>query len=161
MQLDNHFFGLLCRRESRPYLSTGFYKDHLRTCKKRHIHWLFSSRKERAHPMPPVPPPLQRVHPLPHAERLRHAPFRQTQRPHGFPPTGKGPGRFHFRTKQGPKADRRLEKKLEELSSFDDELRHQADKRITLELDDGVKANCGTSGKLLAEVKEATGAGEE
>ncbi len=32
----------------RNYLSKGFYKDHLKTYKKRPIYWLFSSGKKRA-----------------------------------------------------------------------------------------------------------------
>lgn len=43
------------------------------------------------------------------------------------------------------------------MTSFDDELRHYADKRIKLDLDDSVKVNYGKFGKLLAEVKTVTG----
>ncbi len=32
----------------RRYLSTQFYKDHLKTYKKRPIYWLFSSGKQKA-----------------------------------------------------------------------------------------------------------------
>jgi cell division septal protein FtsQ len=48
-------------------------------------------------------------------------------------------------------------KKQEELRAFDELLRHYADQRITLDLDDGVKVNYGKFGKLLAEVKAVTG----
>ncbi len=50
-----------------------------------------------------------------------------------------------------------MKKKLAELSTFDDELRHYADKRISLDLDDGVKVNYGKFGNLLAEKKAVTG----
>ena len=40
---------------------------------------------------------------------------------------------------------------------FDEELRHYADKRIELDLDDGVKVNYGKFGDLLAEKKAVTG----
>ena len=40
---------------------------------------------------------------------------------------------------------------------FDENLRHYADQRITLDLDDGVKVNYGKFGDLLAEVKAVTG----
>jgi len=40
-------------------------------------------------------------------------------------------------------------------------LGHLADKRITLDLDDGVKVNYGKFGKLLAEVKAVTGSKDE
>ena len=41
--------------------------------------------------------------------------------------------------------------------SFDEKLRHYADQRISLDLDDGVKVNYGEFGDLLAEVKVVTG----
>ncbi|TSA38622.1 MAG: hypothetical protein D4R63_10705 [Methylococcaceae bacterium] len=50
-----------------------------------------------------------------------------------------------------------LEKKQTELSAFDDNLKHYADRRIKLDLDDGVKVNYGKFGDLLAEVKAITG----
>ncbi len=46
---------------------------------------------------------------------------------------------------------------LEELRSFDELLRHYADQRISLDLDDGVKVNYGKFGSLLAEVKAVAG----
>jgi hypothetical protein len=43
------------------------------------------------------------------------------------------------------------------LLAFDEKLRHVADQRIALDLDDGVKVNYGKFGDLLAEVKVVTG----
>ncbi len=40
-------------------------------------------------------------------------------------------------------------------------LGHLADKRITLDLDDGVKVNYGKFGRLLAEVKAVAGSKDE
>jgi hypothetical protein len=51
----------------------------------------------------------------------------------------------------------KLEKQLVELLAFDEKLRHYADKRISLDLDDGVKVNYGKFGDLLAEVKAVHG----
>ena len=51
----------------------------------------------------------------------------------------------------------KLVKQLEELHKFDEDLRHYADQRITLDLDDGVKVNYGKFGNLLAETKAITG----
>jgi len=51
----------------------------------------------------------------------------------------------------------KLVKQLEELREFDEELRHHADQRIALDLDDGVKVNYGKFGNLLAETKAVTG----
>jgi hypothetical protein len=44
----------------------------------------------------------------------------------------------------------KLAKQVIELRAFDEELRHLADQRITLDLDDGVKVNYGRFGNLLA-----------
>ena len=41
--------------------------------------------------------------------------------------------------------------------AFDEKLRHAADQQISLDLDDGVKANYATFGDLLAESKAITG----
>ncbi len=41
--------------------------------------------------------------------------------------------------------------------SFDKKLRHYADQRISLDLDDGAKVNYGKFGDILAEVKAVTG----
>ena len=48
-------------------------------------------------------------------------------------------------------------RQLDELRAFDEELRHYADQRIALDLDDGVKVNYGKFGNLLAERKAVTG----
>jgi len=50
-----------------------------------------------------------------------------------------------------------LIKQRTELQTFDENLRHYADKKISLDLDDGVKVNYGKLGELLAEVKAVTG----
>ena len=55
-----------------------------------------------------------------------------------------------------------LRKQHQELLTYDEKLRHFADQRIALDLDDGVKVNYGKFGDLLAEVKAVTGgAGDE
>ena len=51
----------------------------------------------------------------------------------------------------------KLAKQQVELQGFDEKLRHYADQRISLDLDDGVKVNYGKFGDLLAEVKAITG----
>ena len=45
--------------------------------------------------------------------------------------------------------------------SFDEKLRHHADMRISLDLDDGVKVNYGKFGDLLDSVKVVTGGANE
>lgn len=55
----------------------------------------------------------------------------------------------------------KLRKKHVELLAYDEKLRHYADMRIRLDLDDGVKVNYGKFGDLLAEVKAVTGGKED
>ncbi|MCY4587730.1 MAG: hypothetical protein OXB98_16970 [Bryobacterales bacterium] len=50
-----------------------------------------------------------------------------------------------------------LVKQQSELREFDEKLRHYADLRISLDLDDGVKVNYCKFGDLLAEVRAVTG----
>ena len=50
-----------------------------------------------------------------------------------------------------------LLKQLAEVRVFDEKLRHYADQRIKLDLDDGVKVNYGKFSDLLAEIKTVTG----
>ena len=50
-----------------------------------------------------------------------------------------------------------LKKQQLELATFDEKLRHYADRRITLDLDDGVKVNYGKFGDLLARRKGVHG----
>jgi len=52
-------------------------------------------------------------------------------------------------------------KRQAELHVYDEKLRHYADKKIALDLDDGVKVNYGKFGDLLAEVRAVTGSTEE
>ena len=54
-----------------------------------------------------------------------------------------------------------LKKQQTELNAFDERLKHVADQRIKLDLDDGVKVNYGKFGDLLAEVKAVTGGKDE
>ena len=53
-----------------------------------------------------------------------------------------------------------LGKQLTELRAFDEELRHLADQRIALDLDDGVKVNYGRFGNLLAAKDKVCGKDE-
>ncbi|MCV5887786.1 BREX-1 system adenine-specific DNA-methyltransferase PglX, partial [Escherichia coli] len=50
-----------------------------------------------------------------------------------------------------------IEKKQSELRAFDEELKHLAEMKISIDLDDGVKVNYGKFGNLLAAVKAIHG----
>jgi len=64
------------------------------------------------------------------------------------------------RKKMEKERDKLLRQRTE-LQAFDERLRHYAEQRIQLDLDDGVKVNYGKFGDLLAEVNAVTGGSDE
>jgi len=141
----------------RRYLCTNFFKDHLKTYKKRPIYWLFSSGKHKAFEC------------LVYLHRYNESTVSRMRSSYVTPLQGKFNARIDYLHReieavQIASAQKNLQKELAilkkkktELLAFDDELRHYADKRIILDLDDGVKVNYGKFGKLLAEKKTVTG----
>ncbi|HHQ4573137.1 TPA: hypothetical protein ACSP3H_004058 [Aeromonas veronii] len=148
--------GETSRETIRRYLSTQLYKDHLKTYKKRPIYWLFSSGKEKAFEC------------LVYLHRYNEATLPRMRTEYVTPLLGQMAGRIErLRLQQteastsdakriGKEIDS-LTKQLAELRAFDDQLKHHADMRITLDLDDGVKVNYGKFGTLLSDVKAITG----
>lgn len=141
----------------RRYLATGFYKHHLSIYKKRPIYWLFSSGKQRAFQC------------LVYLHRYNAGTLSRMRTEYVVKLQGKINSRIEQLEDDIPTANstshrKELEKERdtlikqrEELQEFDEKLRHYADKRIELDLDDGVKVNYGKFGDLLAEVKSITG----
>ena len=141
----------------RRYLSTKFYKDHMQTYKKRPIYWLFSSGKEKAFEC------------LVYLHRYNESTLSRMRTEYVTPLLGKYQAYAEQLDKQLEMAEstqdkKRLErdlksinKKQSELREFDDKLKHYADMRISIDLDDGVKENYGRFGDLLADVKNITG----
>lgn len=141
----------------RRHLSTTFFKDHLKTYKKRPIYWLFSSGKQRAFEC------------LVYLHRYNESTLSRMRSTYVTPLQGNLSSRLDFLKDEmdavsTTSAKRKLQKEIDklqkkqaELSSFDDELRHYADMKIPLDLDDGVKVNYGKFGNLLAEKKAVTG----
>jgi len=143
----------------RRYLSNQFYKDHLKTYKKRPIYWLFSSGKQKA------------FEGLVYLHRYNDSTLPRMRTEYVTPLLGKYDAYADQLKKQLEDATTSeatllrkellaLEKKQTELRAFDDNLKHYADRRIKLDLDDGVKVNYGKFGDLLAEVKAVTGGKE-
>ncbi|WP_411690638.1 BREX-1 system adenine-specific DNA-methyltransferase PglX [Acinetobacter towneri] len=145
----------------RRYLSTQFYKDHLKTYKKRPIYWLFSSGKHKAFEC------------LVYLHRYNEGTLSRMRTEYVTPLLGKYDAYAEQLEKQIETADstseaNRFKKELDalikkqvELREFDDKLKHYADMRISLDLDDGVKVNYGKFGDLLADVKAITGSAPE
>lgn len=141
----------------RRYLSTQFYKDHLKTYKKRPIYWLFSSGKQKAFEC------------LVYLHRYNEGTLSRMRTEYVMPLLSKYDAYAEQLQQQFDNAESTavanrakkelaaLVKKQVELREFDDKLKHYADMRISLDLDDGVKVNYGKFGDLLAEVKAVTG----
>ncbi|KUJ77234.1 BREX-1 system adenine-specific DNA-methyltransferase PglX [Ruegeria profundi] len=141
----------------RNYISKSFFKDHMQTYKKRPIYWLFSSGKLRAFEC------------LVYLHRYNESTLSRMRMEYVTPLTSRMAARIDqledditsasssaARNKAQKEKDLMV-KQLDELRAFDEELRHYADQRIALDLDDGVKANYGKFGNLLAERKAITG----
>jgi type II restriction/modification system DNA methylase subunit YeeA len=148
--------GETSRETIRRYLSTQFFKDHLKTYKKRPIYWLFSSGKEKAFEC------------LVYLHRYNETTLPRMRTEYVTPLLGQMDSRIERLRLQQNEAETAeakrigkeidsLTKQLTELRSFDDQLKHYADMKIQLDLDDGVKVNYGKFGTLLAEVKAITG----
>jgi len=141
----------------RRYLADKFFKDHLQTYKKRPIYWLFSSGKQGA------------FQALVYLHRYFDGTLARLRAEYVVPLTGKMQARIEMLEKDAAAASstaarnklnkqiEKLRKKHVELLAYDEKLRHYADMRISLDLDDGVKVNYGRFGDLLAEVKAVTG----
>ena len=141
----------------RRYLASKFYKDHMQTYKKRPIYWLFSSGKQGA------------FQALVYLHRYNESTLARMRTEYVMPLISKMSAMANSLESEIENSDsaaeiKRKEKELQnlhkqqaELSSFEEKLRHYADQRISLDLDDGVKVNYGKFGDLLAEVKAITG----
>ena len=141
----------------RRYIADKFFKDHLQTYKKRPIYWLFSSGKQGA------------FQALVYLHRYHEGTLARLRAEYVVPLTGKMQARIAMLQKDAQAASstaarnklnkevEKLTKKHTELLAYDEKLRHYADMRITLDLDDGVKVNYGKFGDLLDGVKIITG----
>ena len=141
----------------RRYLASKFYKDHMQTYKKRPIYWLFSSGKQGA------------FQALVYLHRYNESTLARMRTEYVMPLISKMSAMANSLESEIENSDsaaeiKRKEKELQnlhkqqaELSTFEEKLRHYADQRITLDLDDGVKVNYGKFGDLLVEVKAITG----
>jgi type II restriction/modification system DNA methylase subunit YeeA len=141
----------------RRYLADKFFKDHLKTYKKRPIYWLFSSGKYGA------------FQALVYLHRYTEGTPARLRAEYVVPLIGKMQSRIDMLQKDAAAASstaarnklnkevENLKKKHAELIAYDEQLRHYADMRIILNLDDGVKVNYGKFGNLLDSVKAVTG----
>ncbi len=133
-------------KDLRKYFLTDFYKDHLQTYKKRPIYWLFSSGKQRAFQC------------LVYLHRYHVGTLARMRTEYVIPLQGRIAARIEqlegdkakatstsFRKKLQKEQDD-LKKQQAELLTFEEKLKHAADQKIRLDLDDGVKVNYGKFG---------------
>jgi type II restriction/modification system DNA methylase subunit YeeA len=156
LNTDLAFIETALGKDLRKYFCSDFYKDHLQTYKKRPIYWLFSSGKQKAFEC------------LVYLHRYNDSTLARMRTEYVTPLLGKYSAYADQLNQQLQDASsseatpiknkiKDLEKKQTELRQFDDKLKHYADMRIKIDLDDGVKVNYGKFGDLLAEVKAVTG----
>ena len=149
------------REVIRKYFSTGFYKHHLQTYKRRPIYWLFTSGKQKAFQC------------LVYLHRYNEGTLSRMRTEYLIPLLGRITARIEqleadklksSSTSQRKKLQKEqddLRKQHTELMTFDEKLKNYADQRIKIDLDDGVKVNYAKFADILAEVKAVTGGSEE
>lgn len=145
----------------RNYYSDKFYKDHLQTYKRRPIYWLFSSGKQGA------------FQALVYLHRYNEGTLSRMRSVYVLPLLAKFMGRLEMLAEDldkesFPSGRTKIQKKIEamrkkqsELLSFDEKLRHFADQRISVNLDDGVKTNYAKFVDLVADSKSIAGGTDE
>jgi len=145
----------------RRYLADRFYRDHLQAYKRRPIYWLFSSGKQGA------------FQALVYLHRYNEGTLARMRAEYVVPMVAKMVSRLDMLEKDvaaasSAAARTKLQKQIEalrkkqvELLAYDEKLRHYADMRITLDLDDGVKVNYARFGDLVAESKAICGGKDE
>jgi hypothetical protein len=145
------------RDSIRRYFAVGFYKQHLSTYRKRPIYWLFTSGKQRAFQC------------LVYIHRYGEGTLSRMRTEYVIPLQGRLSSRLDYlegekikatNTSQRKKLQKDqddLRKQQIELLAFEEKLKHFADQKIGLNLNDGIKVNYSKFGDLLAEVETITG----
>lgn len=136
----------------RRYFANDFYKDHCQVYKNRPVYWLFTSGKEEA------------FQALVYLHRYNEGTLARMRTEYVLPLQTKITRHIEHLIKDkdaasGAAANKIqkeiavLQKQQAELSKFDEKLRHYADMKIKLDIDDGVKANYVKFGELLEPIK--------
>ncbi|WP_334018172.1 BREX-1 system adenine-specific DNA-methyltransferase PglX [Burkholderia orbicola] len=142
----------------RRYLFERFFKDHTQTYKRRPIYWQFSSGK------------LGAFQALVYQHRYHEGTIARLRSEYVIPLAGKMASRLEILEADGAAAASTaarnkiqkqidvLRKKQVELFAYDEKLRHYADMRISIDLDNGVKENYGKFAELVSDSKIISGA---
>jgi hypothetical protein len=145
----------------RRYLAEKFFKDHTQAYKRRPIYWQFSSGK------------LGAFQALVYQHRYHEGTIARLRSEYVIPLTTKMASRLEIleadsaaatstvaRNKLQKQIDA-LRKKQAELFVYDEKLRHYADMRISIDLDDGVKRNYAKFADLVSDSKVISGGNDE
>jgi len=137
----------------RRYFTDNFFRDHCQTYKNRPIYWLFTSGKEKA------------FQALVYLHRYNEGTLSRMRTEYVLPLQTKIARKLEHLEKDkdaaaSASAANKLQKEIdilrkhkEELFKFDEQLRHYADMKIKLDLDDGVNVNYEKFSDLLEAIK--------
>lgn len=134
------------------YFLNGFYSNHLKIYQKRPIYWLFDSG------------PKNSFKAIVYAHRYCQDTLATLRTDYILPLLDRYSSRIDFLAKELPnfagaesvKATKELESlkaKFQELSEYEPKVHHLADRRVSLNLDDGVKSNYQELSDVLAPIK--------
>jgi hypothetical protein len=139
------------RQAIRDYFLKEFYADHVRAYRKRPIYWLFDSGKKNGfkaliymHRYQPDLPARMRTDYV-HEQQERY----RTQMAHVLDAMG---GAAPSERVGLAKVQGKLAAQAEELRVYEEKIRHLADRRIEIDLDDGVKRNYALFADVLARI---------
>ncbi|TXL64463.1 BREX-1 system adenine-specific DNA-methyltransferase PglX [Cerasibacillus terrae] len=140
------------RESIRRYVLNNFYKDHVKTYKKRPIYWLFTSGKEKAfncliymHRYDKTTLSRIRTDYL-HDVQTRYETIRNDLL------SLIASDATSSEIRHAKKELKSIEKKIAELKEYDEKLHHMADMQIEIDLDDGVKVNYEEFKGLVAKI---------
>ncbi|AQQ52243.1 BREX-1 system adenine-specific DNA-methyltransferase PglX [Planococcus lenghuensis] len=140
------------REALRRYFLNDFYKDHVQVYKKRPIYWLFTSGKEKAfncliymHRYDKTT--LSRIR----TDYLHEVQTRMDSEKKDLLQVIEGASTAQEVT-AAKKELKVLDKKIDELKAYDEQLHHMADMQIEIDLDDGVKVNYAKFDGLVAKI---------
>ncbi|MBF8154004.1 BREX-1 system adenine-specific DNA-methyltransferase PglX [Exiguobacterium sp. TBG-PICH-001] len=140
------------REALRRYFLNDFYKDHVKTYKKRPIYWLFTSGKEKAfscliymHRYDKTT--LSRIR----TDYLHEVQIRLDAEKKDLLDVIEGDSTSK-EINNAKKELKSLDKKIDELKAYDELLHHMADMQIEIDLDDGVKVNYEKFKGLVAKI---------
>ena len=145
----------------RRYFAERFFKHHVQMYSRRPIYWLFSSGRAGA------------FQALVYMHRYNEGTLARMRSEYVVPLMAKFATRLDLLAEDSAKATSAahraklskgieiLRKKQTELLAYEEKLRHHAEMRIRIDLDDGVKANYAKFGDLVADSKIVCGASDE